>query len=158
MNKTDKYLLIFWPKSKEYSIEREDEVKKIIKVKCLKAGWCGELPWLEKNSVDLYEAKIVEISSNISLLESRTVCSSGKILPKILKKDLLKENRSIKGRMNAMKKMRQQNSKQAAIKTAYLTDFSSLINDEESINTIREQEIPKNTWSKDIQNNCESCK
>lgn len=62
MNKNGKYVLIFWPESEEYSIEREDEVKKIIKVNFLKPGWCGELPWLEKDSVSVYEAKIVEVS------------------------------------------------------------------------------------------------
>lgn len=62
MNKSNKYVLIFWPQSNEYSIEREDKVKKVIKFKVLKPGWCGELPWLEKNSVDIYEAKIVEVS------------------------------------------------------------------------------------------------
>ncbi|KAK0074704.1 hypothetical protein PV326_012226 [Microctonus aethiopoides] len=157
MNKSNKYVLIFWPQSNEYSIEREDKVKKVIKVKFLKPGWCGELPWLEKNSVDIYEAKIVEISRNKSLLESRIVCSSGNILPKILKKNLVEENRSIKKKMNVIKKIQQQNSKRAAIYTASLKDFSSTLNDEDSINTNQENEILGNIRSENIQNDCENC-
>lgn len=98
------------------------------------------------------------LSADKSLLESRIVCSSGHVLPKILKKTIIEENRIIKRKMSAMKKIQQRNSKRAAICTTSLTDFSSMLNDEDSVNMAQENEVPESTRSNNVENNCESCK
>ena len=92
----EKWVLLFWPETKDQTVMEYSDLLKVTKLKTIKENWSGDLPWVENGQMVLLEAQVKKISGKrsklckIRVLDNRLSCilrsfshTKGRLIPSL---------------------------------------------------------------------------